>query len=330
MAEKRFPFEFPPAPTDKKRIVFSFGVNDAEFFKCFPSDNFLGTRYDRNPCQFLIVWDIFLRPYHCEMQFYNPRNQLLLAFPVPKSGALPYTIVDGMVNEWVTKEEYVLVQFVFTNDCGEFVKSTIPIRMNLSPANKPNFMRTLKPLEFDRMKTLYDQAITTMVLRYDEVNGWVYDCFSQDGTLRFSLDWIPKNVVRATEQNLTVNEKMVARANINVPFTFTIPFTAADGLNVVKSTSDYVNELKDATFEVWKVVGEDTYYEVHPTEKGYNKTSVFFTLDEEISTGYIRVSCKSMRYLPSDDDVLLESVYSGNAMMDDDNIKLYTNGRLKE
>ena len=322
------PFDLPPAPTDKKRIVFSFGVSDLEFFKCFPSDDFLGTQYDRNPAQLVIVWDIFLRPYNCEMQFYTPKNQLLVSVPVPKSVNVPYTIIDGMINEWVTKEEYVNVQFVFTRD-GQFVKSTLPIRMNLSPANKPDYLKIIKPVEFDRMKLLYDKAVTSAALRFDESDGWIYDFFAEDGTLRFSLGWIPHDVIRATEQCLSANEKMIARANIKVPTTFVLPLAVADGVSVSKDTTAYVNALADATFEVWRDNGDGSFTEVIPTSKSYNATSVNMTLTEAID-GKIRVSCKSARYIPSDESVLLESIYSGNGLMNENDGNLFTNQELKE
>lgn len=324
MKLKNYSFEVPPAPTDKRRIVFSFGVQDNEFFKCFPSDTFLGTRYDRNPAQLLIVWDALLRPYHCELQIFTPRNQLLVAFPIPKSVSLPYTIVDGMINEWVTKEEYVNFQFVFTKDDGSFVKSTIPVRLELSPANRPEYMKVIKPMEFDRMKVLYDQAIVNAVLRFDEVKGWVYDCFSHDGTLRFSLDWIPKSVVQAVEQELTPNEKMVARANLNVPFTFYLPLSASDGKSIRKSTAKYVNKLEYATFEVWQDNGNGTYSEVTPLNKTYSSSEIRFDLENAVG-GYVRVSCKSSRFIPADDSVLLVSTFSGNGAMSESTQRLMTN-----
>ena len=61
------------------------------------------------------------------------------------------------------------------------------------------------------MKGVYDNSIVSAVMRFDENSGWVYDFFSADGTLKFTLDWIPKDVVRSTEQLLTKNEKMVAK-----------------------------------------------------------------------------------------------------------------------
>lgn len=328
MSKMNLPFDLPPAPTDKKRIVFSFGVSDVEFFKCFPSDDFLGTQYDRNPAQLVIVWDVFLRPYNCEMQFYTPRNQLLLSVPVPKSVNVPYTIIDGMINEWVTKEEYVNVQFVFTKN-GQFVKSTLPIRMNLSPANKPDYCKIIKPVEFDRMKLLYDAAITSVSLRYDDVNGWVYDFYSIDGTLKFSLGWIPHDVVQCVEQNLSANEKMLARANLNVPTTFVLPISVDEGTSIIKKTGEYVNSLEDASFEVWKKLSDGAFVEVTPISKSYNTDGVMFDLPEPID-GKVRISCKSARYVPSDDSVLLESVFSGNGIMNENDLKLFTNGGMKE
>lgn len=322
------PFDLPPAPTDKKRIVFSFGVSDLEFFKAFPSDDFLGTRYDRNPAQLVIVWDIFLRPYNCEMQIYSPKNQLLVSIPVPKSVNVPYTIIDGMINEWVTKEEFVNFQFVFTKGV-HFVKSTLPVRMNLSPANKPDYLKMVKPVEFDRMKLLYDTAVTSAVLRFDESEGWIYDFFSTDGTLRFSLGWIPYDVVRCTEQCLSANEKMIARANIKVPTTFVLPLAVEDGVTVLKSTTDYVNALEDATFEVWRDNGDGSFTEVVPLSKSYNATSIMMTLSEAI-VGKIRVSCKSARFIPSDESVLIGSIYSGNGLMNENDKKLFTNQEQKE
>lgn len=223
-----YPFTVPPAPTDKKRIIFSFGENDSEFFKCFPSDFYLGTQYDVNPAQLMIVWDVFLNPYHCELLIFDPRNQLLVSVPVPKNVNVPYTILDGMLTEWVTREEFVYFQFVFTRD-GNFVKSTLPIRMNFSPANKPKYFKLVKPLELDRMKELSDKAVVTASLRFDDANGWTYDFYSLDGTLRFSLGWIPNNVVMCVEQRLSANEKMTARANLNVPTTFVLPVSADEG-----------------------------------------------------------------------------------------------------
>lgn len=312
-----FPFALPPVPTGKKRIVFSFGVSDNEFFKCFPSDTFLGTRYDRNPVQLLIKWDIFLRPYHCELQIFNPRNQLLISFPIPKSVNIPYTIVDGMINEWVTKEEYVNFQFVFTGDNGEFVKSTLPLRMNLSPANKPEYLKVLKPIDFDRVKDIYDNSITNAVLRFDVESGWVYDFFSFDGTRKFTLCWVPVDVVRASSQLLTDNEKMVARANINVPFTFILPLSVSDGTSVTKVTTTLINKLEEATFEIWKSVGVDSYEAVTPISRAYNATSITFELSEAID-GYVRVSCKSERIIPSDSSFVLGSELSGNLLMNED------------
>ena len=311
------PFDLPPVPTGKKRIVFSFGVNDNEYFKCFSSDEFLGTRYDRNPAQLLIKWDLFLRPYHCELQIFNPRNQLLTSFPIPKSVNTPYTIVDGMINEWITKEEFVTFQFVFTGNNGEFVKSTLPLRMNLSAANKPDYLKVVRPVDFDRMKEVYDNSIVNAVMRFDENSGWVYDFFSADGTLKFTLDWIPKDVVRSTEQLLTKNEKMVARSNINVPFTFTLPLTVSDGTSVTKSTTTFVNKLEEVTFDVWKQVGEDSFESVNTLSRSYNATSVSVELGEAID-GYIRVSCKSRRFIPSDEGFLIGSGFSGNLVMNED------------
>lgn len=328
MPNINLPFDLPPEPTDKKRIVFSFGVSDLEFFKCFPSDDFLGTQYDRNPAQLVIVWDIFLRPYNCEMQIYTPKNQLLVSVPVPKSVNVPYTIIDGMINEWVTKEEYVNFQFVFTRD-GQFVKSTLPIRMNLSPANKPDYLKIIKPSEFNRMKLLYDKAVTSAVLRFDESNGWIYDFFAEDGTFRFSLGWIPQSVVRCTEQCLSANEKMIARANLKVPMTFMLSLAVADGNLVSKVTTDYVNVLEDATFEVWRDNGDGSFDEVVPLSKSYNASSISMALPEAID-GKIRVSCKSSRYIPNDESVLLESVYSGNGLMDESSTNLFTNQEQKE
>lgn len=322
------PFDLPPAPTDKKRIVFSFGVSDLEFFKCFPSDDFLGTRYDMNPAQLVIVWDIFLRPYNCELQIYSPRNQLLVSMPVPKSVNVPYTIVDGMINEWVTKEEFVNFQFVFTKD-GQFVKSTLPVRMNLSPANKPDFMKIIKPVEFDRMKLLYDKAVTSAVLRFADADGWVYDFFAEDGTLRFSLGWIPHDVVRCTEQVLSANEKMIARENIRVPFTFVLPLEETEGTTILRNTTSYINTLVDATFEVWRDNGDGSFTEVIPLSKSYNGTSISMTLSTAVK-GKIRVSCKSVRFIPNDDSVLIESVYSGNGLMNENDCALFTSEEQRE
>lgn len=322
------PFDLPPVPTDKKRIVFSFGVSDVEFFKCFPSDDFLGTQYDRNPAQLLIVWDIFLRPYSCELQIFSPKNQLLVAIPIPKSVNVPYTIVDGMINEWVTKEEYVNFQFVFTKGT-DFIKSTLPIRMNLSPANKPDYCRLIKPIEFDRMKALYDSAITSSKLIYDDENGWCYNFYSIDGTLQFSLAWIPHDVVQCVEQNFSANEKMVARANIKVPSTFILPLEIADGINITKSLTEYVNSVEDADFTVWKKNDDESFTEVTPLSKSYNSTSIMFTLPNAID-GKIRVSCKSARFVPSDDSVLIGSIYSGNGVMNENDEKLFTDQRQKE
>lgn len=314
-------FDIPPAPTDKRRIVFSFDTQDNEFFKCFPSDNFLGTRYDRNPAQLLIVWDIFVQPYHCEMQLFTPRNQLLVSVPIPKTIATPYTIIDGLINEWVTKEEYINIQFVFTRDSGEFVKSTIPIRLELLPANRPEYVKIIKPSEFDRMKVIYDQAISKMLMRFDDVHGWVYDCFSCDGTLLFSLDWIPKGVVRCVGQVFTSNEKMVARSNIDVPFTFVLPLLVSDGTSVTKSITAFINELENATFEVWKDNGDGSFSEVVAVSKSYNATSVSVVLSLAIN-GYIRVSCKSARIEPDSESLLMESGFSGNVVMggDEENV----------
>lgn len=330
MEKNNHPFEIPPLPTDKRRIVFSFAVHDREFFKCFPSDTFLGTRYDRNPAQLLIQWDLFLRPYNCQLQIFNPRGQLLVSFPIAKSINQPWTIVDGMINEWVTKEEYVEFQFVFTKDTGEFVKSTIPVRMEMSPANKPDYMKIVKPTEFDMMKALYDQAIVKMVLRFDEVRGWVYDCFSQDGTLKFSLDWIPAGVVRFVNQVTTPNERMIARENIRVPFTFVLSFIEDDcvqgdagegedpnAFHITKETTKFVNELRDATFEVWKDNGNETFTEVTPISKTYSATGVTAWVDEAFD-GYIRVSCRSIRFIPDDEGNLVFSALSGNLVMGED------------
>lgn len=324
----RFPFDMPPVPTDKKRIVFSFGTNDSEFFKCFPSDDYLGTRYDRNPAQLVVVWDVFLRPYNCEMQIYSPKNQLLVSIPVPKSATVPYTIVDGMINEWVTKEEFVMFQFVFTKD-GEFVKSSIPVRLNLSPANKPDYLKVVKPVEFDRMKLVYDTAIVSAQLRFSMDDGWVYDFFTIDGTRKFSLGWIPYDIIKCTEQVLSANEKMIARANINVPTTFVLSLSIDDGTDVSKDTSQYVNELVDATFEVWRDNGDETFTKVEPLSMSYGKKKVSFTLEEAID-GKVRVSCRSARFVPDDSAVLLESPYSEHGLMSQNDEKLYTNQEMKE
>ena len=323
-----FPFDLPPVPTDKKRVVFSFGVSDSEFFKCFPSDNYLGTRYDRNPAQLMIVWDALVRPYNCELLIYNPRDQLLASIPVPKSVNAPYTIIDGMLTEWVTKEEFVKFQFVFTRG-GEFVKSTIPINMLFSPANKPDFQRVIKPTDFDKVKVLYDSAVTSAQLRFDDAEGWVYDFYSYDGTLRFSLGWIPHDVVRCSDQDLSINEKMIARANINVPTTFVISFSASDGASIKLSTSSYVNNLEDATFDVWRLNSDGSFTEVVPLSKSYDATSITFELSEPFD-GKVRISCKSARFIPSDDSVLLESEYSGNGLMNENDEYLITNAEMRE
>lgn len=326
--DNKFPFVLPPAPTDKKRIVFSFGESDIEFFKCFPSDDYLGTQFDKNPAQLLIVWDIFLRPYNCELQIFSPKNQLLVAIPVPKNINVPYTIVDGMINEWVTKEEFVKFQFVFTKN-GEFVKSTVPVRLNLSPANRPTYQRLIKPSEFDRTKLVFDTAVTNAALRFDEENGWVYDFFTYDGTLAFSLGWIPHDVVRCSDQQLSANEKMIARANIKVPSTFVLTFSVDDGTHIVKDLSDYVNKLEDATFEVWRDNGDGSFTEVTPTTKTYNATQVIFDLVEAID-GKVRISCKSARFVPSDDSKIIGSVFSGNGLMNENDELLFTDQRQKE
>jgi len=262
------------------------------------------------------------------MQIFSPKNQLLVSVPVPKSVNVPYTIMDGIINEWVTKEEFVSFQFVFTRD-GQFVKSTLPVRLNLSPANKPEYMKIIKPLEFDRMKLLYDKAVTNVALRLDESEGWVYDFFAEDGTLRFSLGWIPHDVVRCAEQNLSANEKMIARANIRVPTTFVLPLSVEDGVVVSKDTSQYVNALEDATFEVWRDNGDGSFTEVSPLAKSYNETSIMMTLSEEVD-GKIRVSCRSARFVPSDDSVLLESAYSGNGLMNENDGALFTSEEMRE
>lgn len=326
--DNKFPFTLPPAPTDKKRIVFSFGESDIEFFKCFPSDDYLGTQYDRNPAQLVIVWDIFLKPYNCEMQIFSPKNQLLVAVPVPKNVNVPYTIIDGMINEWVTKEEFVNFQFVFTRG-GEFVKSTLPVRLNLSPANKPTYLKVIKPVEFDRMKDLYDKAVCNAVLRFDDTNGWVYDFFTIDGTLVFSLGWIPHDIVQCVEQRLSPNEKMIARANLRIPSTFVLPLAVTDGTEVTKLLTEYVNTLEDVSFEVWKDNGDGSFSEVTPLSKSYTTTSIKFTLAEAID-GKIRVSCKSARFIPSDDSVLIGSIYSGNGLMSENDEFLFTNQEQKE
>lgn len=324
----KFPFVLPPEPTDKKRIVFSFGESDIEFFKCFPSDDYLGTQYDKNPAQLLIVWDIFLRPYNCEMQIYNPKMQLLVSVPVPKNINVPYTVLDGMINEWVTKEEFVFFQFVFTKN-GEFVKSTVPVRLNLSKAAKPNFQRSVKPIEFDRMKLVYDTAVVSAALRFDNENGWVYDFYTHDGTLAFSLAWVPHDVVRCTEQVLSPNEKMIARANLKIPSTFVLDVTEEDGVQVVKDLSEYVNDLSDVSFEVWKDNGDGSFSEVSVSGKSYDKTKIRFTLDEPI-LGTVRVQCKSARFVPSDDSVLIGSIFSGNGLMNENDERLFTNQEMKE
>ena len=320
------PFSLPPAPTDKKRIVFSFGVSDAEYFKCFPSDFFLGTQYDRNPAQLVIVWNVFLRPYNCEMQIFDPRGQLLVSVPVPKNINVPYTILDGMINEWVTKEEYVQFQFVFTRD-GTFVKSTLPIRMNLSPANK--YFKVIKPVEFDRMKALADTAVVNATLRFSDADGWVYDFFSQDGTLRFSLGWIPHDVVRCSDQRLSANEKMIARANINVPTTFTVPLAVEDGVDISKDVSAYINQLEDASIEVWKDNADGSFTRVTPRLISYNATTITLQLREAI-LGKIRVQCRSRRFLPNESSVVLGSVFSGNGLMNENDEKLFVNQEVKE
>lgn len=325
---ENYPFDLPPAPTDKKRIIISFGENDIEFFKCFPSDEYLGTQYDRNPVQFVIVWDIFLRPYNCEMQFYSPKNQLLVSFPVPKSINVPYTIVDGMVNEWITKEEFVNLQFVFTKGEG-FVKSTIPVRLLLSPANKPDYLKVIKPIDIDKLKMVYDGAVSTAVLRFDDEKGWVYDFFSLDGTLKFTLGWIPHDVVQCSEQMLSPNEKMIARANLKVPTTFILPLQTEDGFLVTKSTTEYVNSLEEATFEVWQKNADGSFTAVQPLERSYNSTSITVRLVQPID-GQIRVSCKSARYVPNGNSVLLMSKYSGNAVMNENDLRLATSQGMKE
>ena len=322
------PFALPPAPTDKKRIVFSFGVSDAEYFKCFPSDLFLGAQYDRNPAQLVIVWDVFLRPYNCELQIFSPRGQLLVAIPVPKNINVPYTILDGMINEWVTKEEYVTFQFVFTRD-GNFVKSTLPLKMNLSPANKPAYFKVIKPVEFDRMKELSDTAVVSASLRYSGRDGWIYDFFSQDGTLRFSLGWIPHDVVQCTEQRLSPNEKMIARQNINVPTTFVLPLLITDGINVTKDTSQYINALEDASIEVWRDNGNGSFTQVIPKSVAYSATAVNVNLVNPVN-GKIRVQCRSKRFVPSDSSCLIGSIYSGNGVMNENDAKLYVKQEMKE
>ena len=322
-------FELPEVPTGKRRIVFSFGMHDAEFFKCFPSDYFLGARYDRNPAQLVIVWSALLKQYHCDLQIFNPRNQLLLSFPISKSVNLPYTIVDGMINEWITKEEFVYFQFVFTGNGGEFVKSTLPIRMNFSGANRPDFSRIGKPVDIDKMKVLYDQAVTEAVLRFDAVKGWVYDFFAQDGTLRFSLAWIPANVVRGSAQVLTANEKMTARENLGVTFTFVLPVLVSDGNIVSKSTTAFVDRLINATMEVWKDNGDGSFTEVVPVSKTYSDSGVVVELTNSIS-GYIRVSCVSRRIVPDEESAFLESGYSGNVIMDENGQEVVVAGGQDE
>lgn len=122
---------------------------------------------------------------------------------------------------------------------------------------------------------------------------------------------------------------MIARANIKVPTTFVLPLAVADGVSVSKDTTAYVNALEDATFEVWCDNGDGSFTEVIPTSKSYNATSVNMTLTEAID-GKIRVSCKSARYIPSDESVLLESIYSGNGLMNENDGNLFTNQELKE
>ena len=323
-----YEFEIPAAPTDKKRIVFSFGESDVEFFKCFPSDNYLGTRYDKNPVQLMILWDPLILPYNCEMQIYSPKNQLLVSVPVPKQRAVPYTILDGIINEYVTKEEYVYFQFVFTKG-DEFIKSTLPIRLDLSPANKPVFDKPIKPADFDKLKAIFDTAVVNAVQRFDDVQGWVYDFLSYDGTLRFSLAWIPHSVVTCTEQHFEANEKMVARENLNIPSTFILEFSASEGTTITKKLTDYVNAVEDADFTVWKNTGDGSFEEVIPLHKSYNSTSVSFELAEACD-GKVRVSCKSKRYEPNGDAVLIYSPYSGNLLIKEDDKTFMTNGRMKE
>lgn len=321
--------EVPPAPTDKKRIVFSFGESDVEFFKCFPSDEYLGTRYDNNPVQLMIVWDPLILPYHCELQILSPSKQLLVSVPVSKQRNVPYTILDGVINGYVTKEEYVYFQFIFTKGT-DFVKSTIPVKMLLSKANKPSFSKPLKPYEVDKLKSIFDNAVCKADLRFDSTNGWVYDFYSYDGTLLFSLGWIPHDVVRCSEQLLSANEKMTARQNLKIPSTVVLPISVDDGREVTKVLTEYVNKVEDATFDVWKWnESEQSWIAIAPLRKSYNDTSISFTLNEPID-GKVRVSFKSTRFVPDGDSVFLTSAYSDNLLMNENDQNYFVNQEIKE
>ena len=200
----------------------------------------------------------------------------------------------------------------------------------MSKANKPNFSKPLKPYEVDKLKSIFDNAVCSADLRFDNLHGWVYDFYSYDNTLLFSLGWIPHDVVRCSEQVLSANEKMTARQNLNIPSTVILPITVDDGRTITLDLTEYVNKVEDATFDIWEHnVENDSWAAIAPLRKSYNNTSISFTLADPID-GKVRVTFKSTRFAPDGSSVFLCSPYSNNLLMNENDQNYFTNQEIKE